>query len=358
MGHPKWSQPPVELGRDGGIPIYSVWNEPSGELEVESNLWFDCWNCPKQCRGDGNCDGIIEISDAVRALGIAYLGATGDPTCYDFNRDGKVDKDDAVIALTTAFLGGTQADCPGKPIFRQVLADDWLCKDARPVTDIHWWCSFIGWTNQRRLPPVVPDGFHIGMWTNVSEGEDPQNPFSHPGSLIWENMCTKWTWRFAGYDLDPRTKESEKEACFEFTHLLSQDEWFKPDLDAPGRGKIYWLSITPIYEKEMASVEHPWGWKTRPHLFADDAVRIFQSENAVAGAPQGETYPLSPPALGALWVSGEPITWGGESWDMAFELTSNVPDPEKPGRPDLNGDGIVDPNDFAIMARWWLTPDP
>jgi hypothetical protein len=364
MGHPKWSQPPVEIGRDGGIPIYSGWNEPSGEVEVESNLWFDCWNCPTQCYGDADCDGDVDLNDYAKWKG-SYSSKYGDmnyDACADFDRDLDVDIDDVLHIWQQNYTGSNsllqEPACPGKPVFRQVLADDWLCKDARPVTDIHWWCSFIGWTNQRRLPPVVPEGFHIGIWTNVAEGEDPQNPFSHPGSLIWENMCTNWTWRFAGYDLDPRTKEGEKEACFEFTHLLSQDEWFKPDLDAPGRGKIYWLSITPIYEEEMSSVEHPWGWKTRPHFFADDAVRIFQSENAVAGAPQGEMYPLSPPALGAQWVSGEPITWGGESWDLAFELTSNEPDPAKPGRPDLNGDGIVDFNDFLIMARWWLTPDP
>jgi len=358
MGHPKWSQPPVEIGQDGGIPTYSGWNEPSGEVEVESGIWFDCWSSPTQCRGDADCDGDVDLNDFAK-LQAAYPCKYGDQcydACADFDRDLNADLDDLCI-LQQFFTGPNKPihgqACPGKPVVRQVLADDWLCKDERVVTDIHWWGSFIGWA-ARKLPPVYPKAFHIGIWNDVAVGQDPQNPsFSHPGSLIWENLCDNWTWRFDGYDLDPRTQESEKEACFEFTLLLSEDEWFKPDLDARQTPKVYWLSITPIYSLRESEIEYPWGWKTRSHFFNDDAVRVSQSGNVV----QGQLYPLSPPALGALWVSGEPITWG-ESWDLAFELTSNVPDPEKPGRADLNWDGIVDFKDLALLLRWWLTPDP
>ena len=72
------------------------------------------------------------------------------------------------------------------------MADDWPCYDNRPITDIHWWGSFIGWT-QPNLPPVLPKGFHIGIWTDVAQN-DPNNHFgfSHPGTLIWEyrGTCT------------------------------------------------------------------------------------------------------------------------------------------------------------------------
>lgn len=33
----------------------------------------------------------------------------------------------------------------------RIMADDWECKDERPVTDIHWWGSFLGWTQ-----PTMP----------------------------------------------------------------------------------------------------------------------------------------------------------------------------------------------------------
>ena len=105
-----------------------------------------------------------------------------------------------------------------------IVADDWLCEDKRPITDIHWWGSFLGWTRSDQLPPVVPNTFHIGIWTDVpSAGE----AFSHPGTLIWENYCENWAWDFAGYDRDPRASgRYQNEACFKFNQVLRPEEWF------------------------------------------------------------------------------------------------------------------------------------
>ena len=49
--------------------------------------------------------------------------------------------------------------------------------------------------------------------------------FSHPGKLIWEEVCSCYTWSYDGYDVDPRHIEAN-EACFKFDQLLSQDKWF------------------------------------------------------------------------------------------------------------------------------------
>ena len=56
---------------------------------------------------------------------------------------------------------------------------------------------------------------------------------------------------------------------------------------------------------------YPWGWKTRPWNFQDDAVRIWDP-----------TAPLP----GSWFVDGEPIWWPTQldSWDMAFELTTGT----------------------------------
>ncbi|MEZ4524292.1 MAG: hypothetical protein R2941_00025 [Desulfobacterales bacterium] len=214
-----------------------------------------------------------------------------------------------------------------KSLYREqpIIADDWQCKDNRPVTDIHWWGSFLGW-NQTALPPVIPGKFHIGIWTDVPAG--PNAEFSHPGELIWENYCDSFVWNFAGYDRDPRG-EFKDEACFQFNQLLSQDEWFFQEPDPTGAGRVYWLSIAAIYE-DNAEVKYPWGWKTRPHFFNDDAVRIYKTVN-----PDGSIWP-NQLQIGAKWLEGQPIEWEGVSWDMAFELTTNAPDPNEP--PDLPGD--------------------
>lgn len=220
-----------------------------------------------------------------------------------------------------------------------MMADDWLCSDERPITDIHWWGSFIGWT-QPHLPPMLPKAFHIGIWTDVPAGGQP--PFSHPGTLIWENTCTNWVWNFAGYDVTPWIEGMKNEACFQFTQLLSEDEWF---FQKPDDNQVYWLSIAAIYDPQ-ATVQYPWGWKTRPHFFNDDAVRIL-------GTADG----LWPPKLGSAWGHGNPVEYPpGTSWDLAFELSTN--EPKAPASADLDYSGFVDLADFAIFAAQWLKTIP
>jgi hypothetical protein len=224
-----------------------------------------------------------------------------------------------------------------------IVADDWECKDARPVTDIHWWGSFQGWT-QPKLPPVLPKAFHIGIWTDVPAGSAP---YSHPGTLVWENICDSWVWNFAGFDKDPRHL-FENEACFQFNQLLSQDEWFYQEPNEITGKRVYWLSISAIYNAGEQP-QYPWGWKTRPHHFNDDAVMI-------SGVFDQSGINVWPPVIGSQWANGMPIEFpAGISWDMAFELTTN-----EEGTPsaDFNHDGIVNFVDFAVFANQWLTAGP
>ena len=248
-----------------------------------------------------------------------------------------------------------------------IMADDWLCRDDRPVTDIHWWGSFIGWT-QPYPPPVLPSAFHIGIWTDTPD--DPCDPgdFSHPAHLVWENFCDNWVWNFAGYDHDPRGNPDpcnplcRKEADFQFNQLLSQCEWFYQEPNDPcdpyddPNVAIYWLSIAPIYEPNDYNDPnfYPWGWKTREHFFQDDAVRILSTINSVTGLP----WPPTPPIVCSWWVSGSPVFYPTpvDTWDLSFELTTNEPayrDDPIPG--DLDLDGTVDFVDVAILASNWLT---
>ena len=227
-----------------------------------------------------------------------------------------------------------------------IVADDWLCKDKRPVTDLHWWGSFIGW-DQPYLPAVMPTAFHIGIWTDVPAGADPQHPFSHPGTLVWQNTCDSFVWNFAGYDKDPRNTGEFMDSCFQFNQLLSQDEWFYQEGTEP-EGTVYWLSIAAIYPPG-AQVVYPFGMKTREHFYNDDAVVI---QSAIP-------WPLvvnSPPVIGSQWAGGFPLEFPvGVSWDMAFELSTNEPPDFGTQSADLNQNGWVDFIDFAIFADQWLT---
>ena len=231
-----------------------------------------------------------------------------------------------------------------------MVADDWQCDDPRPVTDIHWWGSFIGWT-QPHPPPIMPNMFHIGIWTDVQAGVDA--PFSHPGVLIWENFCDSFVWNFAGYDVDPRWGDpcenpQENESCFQFAQFLSEDEWFYQEDPCT----IYWLSIAAIYNTTDPDPQHAWGWKTRQPHWNDDAVRFSQVQRV-----DGLTWP---PAIGSTWINAptnQPIEYpAGESWDVSFELTTSVPAyHDDPIIGDLNLDGTVSLPDLQIMSVVWLT---
>jgi hypothetical protein len=232
-----------------------------------------------------------------------------------------------------------------------IVADDWQCTDERPITDIHWWGSFIGWAQP--YPPTLPQAFHIGIWTDVPD-PDPcnHNNFSHPGTLVWENYCDNYVWNFAGFDQDPRQVGplgEPNDSCFQFNQLLSQDEWFHQDPGGdPCHPRIYWLSIAPVWGDVVPTYQ--WGWKTRPHFFNDDAV-VIRGFNP---------WPL---VIGSTWTNGYPIQWPawpsleGITWDVAFELTTNEPD-TKYNAMDFNKDGIVNFLDFALFANEWLKTGP
>jgi hypothetical protein len=233
-----------------------------------------------------------------------------------------------------------------------IVADDWLCKEARPVTDVHWWGSFIGW-NQPVPPPIMPTMFHIGIWTDVA-ANDPFNnePFSHPGTLVWENYCQSYVWNFAGYDLDPRIGDpchQENEACFQFAQFLSEDEWFYQE----DPNTVYWLSIAAIYNVTDPAPAFPWGWKTRPHFYNDDAVRFSQVTR--------QDGLMWPPAIGSTWVdgSGGEIELNAVSWDLSFELTTiHEAYVDNPIEGDIDLDRDVDLSDLVRFAENWLATSP
>jgi hypothetical protein len=182
----------------------------------------------------------------------------------------------------------------------RIAADDYRCSDYRPITDIHWWGSYIGYDGD--TPPLpAPDAFHIAVWTDVPVGIDP---FSHPGKVVWQWVVARADVyeRPDGCDFHPEHMQGP-DTCFRYDFVIPESEWFyqkTPDT-------IYWISISAIYPAG-AQIQFPWGWKTREHYFNDDAVRIF---NPTA------------PVMGSLYVGGEPIKdMAGASWDLAFELTT------------------------------------
>ena len=193
----------------------------------------------------------------------------------------------------------------------QVTADDFMCMDRRPVTDLHWWGSYIGYMDDdpAALPPVPPDGFRIRFWSDVPAGADTQVPYSHPGLELHRIYCQNYTEVPYGYDIDMWLYDESGgmaiqpvETCYQYNQQLTEAEYFWQEL-----GTIYWLSIEAVWADTQP--EYPWGWKTRPDPWNDDAV----SGSFEAGVFHWDEVLYMDP-------------WGGSrSMDVCFELT--VPEP-------------------------------
>lgn len=199
----------------------------------------------------------------------------------------------------------------------QIAADDCQLEGNQPITGVHWWGSFEGWT-QPHLPPVLPLAFHIGIWSDVPDPQ-PGNPstFNHPGTLLWEAWSTSWTWAVAG----SQPAEGGGATVFQFNHALSQDQWFYPTpgaATASPESTFLWVSIAAIYDPEnlpSASAAGRWGWLSRTH------------ESSAAGTVIHEITPVDlspwPPTPGAQWRVGTLVQDGTKQpLDLSFQLTT------------------------------------
>lgn len=187
-----------------------------------------------------------------------------------------------------------------------VVADDFLCSDTRPITDVHWWGSYEGWLADVSPPQeLAPVMFHVGLWTDVPISKN--GVFSHPGEMIkeWVVSLGDLSEEAVGCDYYP---EYTSETCFLYNFNIPEGDWFSQD-EGPN---IYWVSIAAMYDTLPEILR--WGWKTRDHFFNDEAVII--------------TAPVNP-GTGYTYETGMPMSLAYQRgpWDMAFEITTNVPPP-------------------------------
>jgi len=217
-----------------------------------------------------------------------------------------------------------------------IVADDWESDGANPVVGIRWWGSFYAWASVVP-PPLLPDSFHIAIWSDGVDGESP-------GTLVWEKTCEDWSWSYAGLIQDPRALASGQ-AAFEFAHFFSQDEWFQPPVEEEVR---YWLSVSARYDTGQPN--YSWGWMTRRSNYQEAAIGINEIQGARAGP--------WPPSLGSSFEGGTPITHPlNTPWDMSFDLISrrSAAGPvDMLSAADVNGDGVVDIQDISALMRSWL----
>lgn len=195
-------------------------------------------------------------------------------------------------------MNGFYPSPPAPPgTVNKVVADDWLCNDPRPVTDIHVWGSW--WQDQ---PDPNPVSFQLTIYSDIPAGP---GTYSQPGSPLWTTVRVP-TVRLWGtgnemfYDPNNVLPPSPETQVWQYNFLLDPSEYFN---QTPGT--IYWLSVQAL----GPSPGHAWGWKTSDQHWNDDATW------ADLPIPPGTWNELRDP----LVPDPKP------SLDMAFVLT--VPEP-------------------------------
>ena len=157
----------------------------------------------------------------------------------------------APASPTNVYYGWNQQSMDDFP---PVAADDWVCATTNPVTKIRWWGSFMNW--QGTTPPQLPTVFLIRFWDDAPAGQ--YLPWSHPrwqtGPTVYANT---YTWKFVGWDYDPRS--GRYESCFLFEQALAQPDWFYQYPQYNGTN-VFWISIEAVLQYPT----NTWGWKTRP----------------------------------------------------------------------------------------------
>ena len=185
-----------------------------------------------------------------------------------------------------------------------IVADDWQCRDPRPVTDVHFWGSYIGWQQpDNSVTPLQPpgvNGFVIRIYKDVP-ADPPDNPYSHPGDILYEMPIDDFKEEYFASILLPDGTWEHK-----FYYNLDLPEPFFQE-----EGTIYWISIAAIMRDDTL---FPWGWETcDPYFhFMDNA--CWWVDGAWKELKFGE-----PPI---------PAWYPHRTVDMAFELT--VPPPPPP----------------------------
>jgi hypothetical protein len=194
-----------------------------------------------------------------------------------------------------------------------VLADDFVCSNTSPVSDIHLWGS---WNNDQALHGTIT--FWLGIYDDVPVGSGNQYPYSHPGTnLLWQQWFapgqyaeTIWTANASEHFFDPGqsniigTDSIVWYYCFYPTNAFMQ-------LGTAKAPKTYWLAA---YAQLPAGTSGDSGWKTATNVLHDTSVHAI--------------WPGVPPTNNPGWAPTvyKPPTGGPATpLDLAFKLTTCGP---------------------------------
>jgi hypothetical protein len=184
------------------------------------------------------------------------------------------------------------------------FADDFVCTNTGPITDIHLWGS---WLNDQALPGSIT--YWLAFYSDVPA---VGSGFSHPGKLLWSQVFSpgSYTETLVGTGQEQFFDPGNSSAGLGFDSQV----WyycFNPATPFIQEGtvtapQLYWLMA---FAQLPAGVAAESGWKTTP---------VVQNDSAVFTAWPGG-FPLAGWGTPFLLPSGTPV-------DLAFQL-STQPNP-------------------------------
>jgi hypothetical protein len=192
--------------------------------------------------------------------------------------------------------------------YPHVLADDFLCTEEGPITDIHIWGS---WLNNHIPFGEWPEGvmFILSIHSDIPDSLSPTG-FSMPGEPLWWRrfLPGEFTARIYAGGLPEGWLNPPEEYWFPGSDELWQYNFHIDDSEAfiqqgsPDNPVVYWLDVQAIPEDPEAY----FGWKTSLDHWNDDATWIYGEE------------PIFEPWFRLTYPPGHP--YYPESIDLAFVI--------------------------------------
>jgi hypothetical protein len=196
----------------------------------------------------------------------------------------------------------------------KVLADDFLCKQTGPITDVHIWGSWLHDylpTNTQGLPDASLVNFRLSIHSDIPQGPAPS--YSMPGNVLWQQTFNPGQFQTRLYKdhlvegwYNPNTGEYIQQGD---TQVWQYNFFIDPAIAFLQQGTAtnpitYWLDVEALPVSIPGVAEPLFGWKTSINHWNDDGV---WSDTPV-GPWRELVYPSNHP-------------YAGQSMDLAFVIT-------------------------------------
>jgi len=208
-----------------------------------------------------------------------------------------------------------------KATLPKILADDFLCQQSGPITQITIWGS---WLNDY---VAAQPCFCLGIWSDVPAAG---TNLSYPGIQLWTNCFGPGEYSYLPYTngvqenfFDPNVDAiiGADTAIWQYTFPIPTNLAF-----VQTNGMVYWLSVTADCFDTNVFL---FGWKTCPTNWGDNAV--FNDLDALGDLTGPWQELLRPGTTNSL--------------DLAFELTTTTTNLPGPG------------TNIVVTNKWLQIPD-